>query len=88
MSTLIPPDFGLDLAYKNPLVRIFGKGPEGRKCKECKHLFVKQYASRYYKCALRVDTNGPGSDHRANYPACSKFQPKEGHHGTDHQTRY
>lgn len=59
----------------NPCVRVFGPGPEGRRCKHCKHLFFYQMGGRYYKCALRPVTGGPGSDHRVNWPACVKFEP-------------
>ena len=30
-------------------------------------------AKTYFKCELRGITNGPGTDHRANWPACGKF---------------
>lgn len=61
--------------YVNPCVRAFGKGPEGVKCKACRHLYWKVYAKVYIKCALRPNTNGPGTDHRANWAACGKFEP-------------
>ena len=57
----------------NPMVRAFGYGPEGLKCKSCTHLVCKQYANRYYKCDLRVNTNGPGTDHRVGWNACYKY---------------
>ena len=58
----------------NPLIRSFGKGPEGERCKNCKHLYYKSYSKVYYKCDLRPDTNGPGTDHKVNWPACGKFE--------------
>jgi hypothetical protein len=58
----------------NPCVRTFGKGPEGAKCKSCQHFFAKQFARTYYKCDIRGNTGGPGTDHRANWKACSKYQ--------------
>ena len=57
----------------NPCVYVHGLGPEGEKCKHCAHLWKNQRAQTYFKCELRVFTNGPGSDHRANWPACAKF---------------
>lgn len=57
----------------NPLRRRFGPGPDGATCKTCVHLFAKRYAGTYYKCALRGDTNGPGTDHRVRWPSCGKY---------------
>lgn len=57
----------------NPMLK-WGKGPEGKRCKECIHFLVKQLSNRYFKCSQRKITNGPGTDHRANWPACAKFQ--------------
>ena len=58
----------------NPVVRIYGFGPKGQKCKGCKKLYFRQHSKRYYKCELRKETRGTGSDHRVNWPACSKFE--------------
>lgn len=57
----------------NPMVRVYGFGPENKRCKHCSHLFKKQYAGTYYKCDLRLSTNGPSTDHRVNWNSCSKF---------------
>lgn len=62
---------------KNPMVQAYGYSPEGKRCKQCKHLFYKQYANKYYKCALRQNTNGPGTDQRVNWNACAKFEEGE-----------
>lgn len=62
------------LAFRNPCVRAFGIGPEGMRCKQCVHLYRKHYSKTYIKCELRKNTNGPGSDHKANWPACGKFE--------------
>lgn len=61
----------------NPMVRAVGSGPEGMRCKHCRFLYAKKYARTYYKCEWRGDTNGPGTDHKINWPACSKFQKEE-----------
>lgn len=58
---------------KNPMVRAFGFGPVDKRCKHCSHLLKKQWAGTYYKCDLRINTNGPGTDHRVNWLSCSKF---------------
>lgn len=57
----------------NPMVQAFGFGPDKKKCKHCQHLFHKQFANKYWKCSLRVNTNGPSTDQRVNWSACSKF---------------
>ncbi len=61
----------------NPMVYGYGPGPEGKKCKHCAHLGVKRMGNTYYKCTLRHNTNGPATDHRVNWPACSKFKEDE-----------
>lgn len=61
----------------NPCLALHGKGPDGKRCKECALLYRHGNQGRYLKCELRTFTRGPGSDHRANWPACGKFQPKE-----------
>jgi hypothetical protein len=58
----------------NPLRRGYGPGPEGKRCKQCDHMIIKRYAGKYFKCSLRYNTNGPATDHRANWLACSKFK--------------
>jgi hypothetical protein len=62
----------------NPMVRTWGEGPAGVACAKCSHLFARQFAGRYYKCDLRKLSNGPGTDHRVNWPACAKFEPCDG----------
>lgn len=62
----------------NPCVAAYGPDPEGRQCKDCKHLFMQGgVAGRYYKCDLRVITGGPASDHRYRWPACARFVPDD-----------
>ncbi len=58
----------------NPMVRSCGKGPDGARCKTCAHFIRKHYGKTFFKCEFRGNTNGPGTDHRANWPACSKYQ--------------
>jgi len=58
----------------NPCLKLYGAGPIGKRCKECS-LFIRHQMSRtYFKCKLRGVTHGPGTDHKANWPACGKFQ--------------
>ena len=57
----------------NPMVRAYGYAEPRTRCRECEHLFAKHWDKRYYKCDLRGNTNGPGTDHRVRWNACSKF---------------
>lgn len=66
----------------NPMLRL-GPGPEGKKCKTCMHLVVKQFSKNYYKCRYRGDTNGPGTDHRVNWPACTLYAEDYPERGSD-----
>jgi hypothetical protein len=62
----------------NPMIIQF-KEREGFKCKTCDRLYRKIYHNkRYYKCELRGNTNGPGTDHRVNWPACGKYIRNDG----------
>jgi len=58
------------------MIQRHGRGPTGKRCKDCQHLYVKQLAGRYYKCALFGDTNGPGTDWRCGRDACGQFAEK------------
>lgn len=58
----------------NPCVGLFGKGPEGKTCRTCAHLIRKGRGKTYIKCALRRNTNGPATDHRARWMACAKYE--------------
>ena len=60
----------------NPCVKTFGFGPDGVKCKSCRHLYYHQRSKRYYKCRLRSFTFGPATDHRVRWNACSQFKRK------------
>lgn len=78
-TNLLGEEIDTDVEHKkhlkiNPMVRAQGKGPQEYKCKHCKFLFRKTYSKTYFKCSFRGDTNGPGTDHKANWPTCGKFQ--------------
>lgn len=59
---------------KNPCVRQFGAGPEGKKCKTCKSLTYHQFTRKYYKCKNRPITRGPATDHNVGWDACGKYE--------------
>lgn len=48
--------------------------PRGETCGTCSHLVTKEYAGRYFKCALRGDTKGPATDCRKKWPACERWE--------------
>ena len=60
----------------NPLLKVYGNGPDGKKCIECTHQFFHEFSKRYSKCELRKITGSPKSDHSSKFPACGKFEPK------------
>lgn len=61
----------------NPCVRLYGLAEPAAKCKDCR-LFIRHEMSKtYFKCELRGITHGPATDHRANWPACGRFQQTE-----------
>lgn len=61
---------------ENPMLAK-GYGPAGKHCGDCKHLKRELYKSKtYLKCELYGHTRGSGSDFRAKWPACRKFEAK------------
>ena len=56
-----------------------GTGPEGEKCRTCRHAVKRSGNARdYWKCSLMKArwTGGYGSDIRLKSPACSKWERK------------
>lgn len=48
---------------------------ENSTCKKCTHLQrVRYHDKRYLKCDLTVQTNGPGTDWRAGWIACGRYE--------------
>lgn len=49
--------------------------PRGETCGSCVNLQAKEMRSGtcHFKCKLRGDTNGPGTDLRKSWPACEKW---------------
>lgn len=63
----------------NPVVKKLGPDPEERICRDCTGLYYHQLSqrdARYYKCELRKETSGAGSDHRVFWKACARFEPR------------
>ncbi len=65
----------LTCKHANPCVTLYGPGPADTQCKACSHMYQKHYDKVYWKCDMRKDTNGPGTDHRRKWPACALFEP-------------
>lgn len=51
--------------------------PAGETCGGCTHLQTKRSGGgTYFKCALRGDTNGPATDVRKRWPACTSWKER------------
>ena len=50
--------------------------PQGKTCGDCLHRYLKRLAGTYPKCDLGPITGGPGTDVRAGWPACERFEAK------------
>ncbi len=59
----------------NPLLRVYGPGPEGAICRDCVYLRAHQQSKRWYKCVLRAP-GGPATDHRVRWQACGRFEAR------------
>lgn len=55
--------------------------PAGETCGGCKHLHAVESNTRraFFKCDLRGDSRGPGTDCRKKWPACEKWEAAPGH---------
>lgn len=72
---LLPTPPAEELDDPNPCVAVWGRGPEGVRCKTCRFLFWHGYGDRrYYKCEKRKLTFGPGTDHRVRWNACGLYE--------------
>ena len=61
----------------NPCLALYGQGPEGKTCKGCVHLVYRGARRSYLKCDLLKITHGAGTDHKASWPACGKYEEKK-----------
>jgi hypothetical protein len=59
----------------NPMVSLCGVGPDGMRCKDCAFLVKRKCRDRIYrKCIKRGLAHGRGTDHKAGFGACGKFE--------------
>jgi len=60
----------------NPMVRLHGRGPEGKACRSCRHMVTHTPTGNrtYWKCYRRGITNGAGTDHRLKWNACRLWE--------------
>lgn len=67
----------------NPCIPVYGPGPDGQQCKGCVHLrFPQHHSARHWKCDLRKMTHGAATDHKVSWPACGRYEKREGeYHG-------
>ena len=64
---------------ENPCIKLYGPGPEAKRCGDCTHIKVMGgYSKRIYKCDLRPITGGEASDHRLKWHTCEKFEDRDG----------
>lgn len=62
-------------AQGNPCLVQYGPGPAETWCRSCAHfLRVRYHDATYRKCDLRKLTHGAGSDHKASWPACGRYE--------------
>jgi hypothetical protein len=62
--------------YENPMMATYGKGPDGKQCKDCAQLAGICYAKTVYKCRLRLNTHTAKTDHKLHWYACGKFEER------------
>ena len=73
----LPPELPSD--EPNPLAQYLGYGPEGAKCKKCRHLYKKSVPSgkHFYKCGRQMKKNEFGKDWRVSWNACRLYEEGE-----------
>jgi len=74
--TVSPAQARLRQSKTNPCLAVYGQGPDGKQCRTCAFfLRLRYHDGLYFKCEKRgKPTHGPGTDHRARWPACGKYQ--------------
>lgn len=71
LGDALPPDYPERIRTMHTM---YGAGPLGRRCGQCRHLINRHYSRNYYKCSLTNLTNGASTDWRTRWPACGRFE--------------
>ena len=71
------PPTTIPASKTNPCIAVYGPGPADTHCTDCTHLRRMQRDKTYIKCDLRKRTHGAGTDHRALWPTCARFNARE-----------
>ena len=60
----------------NPMVRKHGKGPDGVRCKTCRHMTTSGggFVRTYWKCSRRGISRSTATDHRLKWDACRLYE--------------
>lgn len=70
---------GVERAKRIQIVyRVYGRGPDGAKCKTCRHLFYQGHARQFPKCGVWGATKGTATDWSTRYDACGKYEERKG----------
>jgi hypothetical protein len=72
----IEEQFGVPKSLKRieRMHKLYGSGPAGAKCRDCRFMKANVQAKTYWKCTQYSLTHGPATDWRRSWPACGKFQ--------------
>ena len=77
MSDLILPVGDIANNYSpNPMIRKYGRGPEGARCKTCGYLVSTCPTGNktYWKCSRYSLSNSDASDFRQKWDACRLYE--------------
>ncbi len=71
-----PAEIGAD---KRRLIRPqdqYGLADNDKTCKTCRHLLIRQYGGKYFKCQKWSLSSSMASDIRVSWPACKLYEPE------------
>jgi ribosomal protein L37AE/L43A len=54
--------------------KLYGPGPAGFPCRDCRFMVGNHQAKTYWKCTQYNVTHGPATDWRRNWSSCGRFQ--------------
>ncbi len=59
---------------RRPYWKDVGRGPEGKRCKDCEFIGYVEFSKRYYKCGRVPISHGAGTQIATTDIACSFFK--------------